>query len=265
MRVARAAFAGVALVVVGLWLRDFLPASEDDLEGRVDDLPAVLDVVATESSGDDGLPFPLMRIGNGVDVVLRTDSDARAVAEVLDAYADDVDDGDVDAVSVSLRDRDATLVACCDGWPDDAAVTDFLAAAHDPVVRSYSRVVRPEGSDVEVELEPLAFADVVARLDAHRGVGPAGWVRVGSGGFSLTWNDGLDAERLARLEARTELVIRLDDELGLAEAHVSDRGPLALRLDDPDDELAARRLLAGVEDRAVVGTVRLREWWIRSE
>lgn len=245
-----------ALVAGGLWLRDFMPVSTQTLEQRVEGRPGVIAVVATEDDDGDGLPFPLMRTTQHVEIVMASDTTVEAVSDVLAAYADDIEDGDVLAVTIVLRGVQTVLVTCCGTRASDEVVADFLAAAADPHVRSYSREAVPVLPMVYVELEPLPFDEVAAYVDRYGAVEPAEHVSVESGGFVIIRDEQFGERSLARIDARIRLVSRLVDRFGLAGAVIADRSALKLHLEDQSDEPAVRRYLAEATTGAAIGRVR---------
>ena len=246
---AAASMAGV------VWLLDYLPPSSQTLERRVDDADSVVDVTVLENDGD-GLPFPLMRAPQDVEVQMTDDATTGEVSAVLDAYADDVDDGDVLAVTVNLESPRRQLITCCGSRAGEAVIDDFLEAAADPHVRSYRREVLDCCSTVEVEVEPMPFEDLVARLTRYAAVEPVESVTVDAGAFVVIRDEQFGPASVARIDARVRVVSRLVDAVPLAGAVIADRSPLELRLDDAADEPRVRRLLAETAD-GDIGKVRI--------
>lgn len=256
VRVAGAVMALAAVIAGGVWLRDFLPISSQALEQRIEGRTDVIDVAVTADDGDDGLPFPLMRITQDVEVVMPEDATAEAVSDVLAAYADDIEDGDVLGVTIRLQGARTVLITCCGTQANDAVIADFLEAAQDPHVMSYSREAVPVLSIIEVALEPLPFDDVAAYLVRYGSIEPAEHVSVESGDFLIIRDEQFGERSLARIDARVQVVSRLVRKFGLAGAAIADRSALELRLDVPSDEAAVRRYLAETTDDAAIGKVR---------
>lgn len=246
----------VSVVAGGMWLRDYLPASVQALEGRVEGTPSVVDVAVAEDDGD-GVPFPLMRTSRHVTVVMDGAPTLDEVDGVLGAYADDVDDGDVVSVAIELQGMRTRLITCCGTRAGGVVIGDFLAAAADPHVQSYSREAVDGYSMVVADLDPLPFDEVVSYVERYAAIEPVEHVTVESGAFLIIRDEQFGPASVARIDARLRLVSRLVRQVGLAGADIADRSALVLRLDSADDRGEVDRLVSEAANEASIGKVRV--------
>lgn len=255
-------FAVAAVVlVVGLWwwLRDVLPPSLRTLEHRASDLAGVAHVDVEEPEGDDAIPF--QHFLNEVTVTMDGNATADQVKDVLHAYDDDIDDGDVGSVELTVPGAGgarATLRLGQEVHVDDAAVDEVVDAVGDPQVRSYVREVSPGGrSTLTVTLRQTSLRDAVAYAEQFADGPPVRAVDVVSGPFYVRRQLPSGEQARALRDRRTQVALRLDERYDLDEVLLVDRATFVVRLADPSERRAVRDYLAGLPTSSEVGTFRV--------
>lgn len=220
--------------------------SAADLGDEVAGKPGVLEIDVREVDvADHDLPFS--SVPWQVAVVMAPDATGEEVMAVFDAYGDEIADGDVLTVEVTLDGpRAATLSSGEGGTVARESVEDLVRAQHDPAVVAYRREGGPAWSEVLVRLAPTDFATVVARADDYRDGPGLDAVSVESGDFVLV-RDRVNDEPLATA-AREELVRALARRFTVRGATVTGRGPLRVVV-VPEQRAAAQRFVATAADR----------------
>ncbi|WP_395659981.1 hypothetical protein [Nocardioides sp.] len=205
--------------------------SPTQLEDAVDDKPGVLSVSVERADGDDALPF--QRVPNYVTVRMAGDATAEQVRDVLHAYDDDIDDGDVGSVDVVLDGPKHATLSVGEGiHVADEVVDDLVAAQTDTTVATYLREAYPVLPSVHITVPATNFAGVQAVADRYQVVKDADGsdavenVEVVSGRFLLIRDAG--NEDLTITTSREDLVEKVADRFTLLGAAVGGRGPLEL-------------------------------------
>jgi zona occludens toxin (predicted ATPase) len=225
--------------------------SEGDLEEEVADKSGVVRVDAHEAQGDDFIPFADPPAG--VDVRMESDVTTQEVMSVFEAYYDDIDNGDVDVVTVVLEGtKHASLVAGLGTEATEEMVEDLVAAQHDEEVVSYARVAIPARRDVEIELVPLEFHEVAAIADRYREDDDVRAFQLDAGPMLLIWDSY--NENLTRTAARERFVLLAEERYRLGGASVAGRGPLDIFV-APGDIRAVSTLAA--RSHQTLGKVRV--------
>jgi hypothetical protein len=227
--------------------------SPESLESAVEDKPGVITVEATEHEGDDAIPF--QTIAKRIDVVMEADASESQIMAVIDAYDDDIDDGDVYAIAVVLEGpKGAALATGTDIHATAAMVDELVRMQHDDDILEYRREAHPVLPTVHLALASGDFDDVVAVADAYRDADDIDSVTVRSGDYLLIRDEvNEDPEFTA---ARERFVLEVALQFRLRGAVVSGRGPLRLGV-APSDQAAVRRLVERSTDADALGRVRI--------
>lgn len=225
--------------------------SPGDLMDAVADKPGVIEVSAAEVDvGDDDLPFAT--VAKKVTVSMESDVTSAEVMAVFDEYADEVEDGDVEVVELTLDGPKAvTLTFGGEGSHlSEEIVDDLVDAQRDEDVLAYERETGQWLRTLNVELAPIDFAGVVRWADRYADVDSVG---VTSGDFYVGRSEYTgDDPRIG--EARERLALRIDEKFDLRGAEVSSSGPLKLTVAAADLE-AVRKWVAGDPLAETVGSV----------
>ncbi|WP_418061220.1 hypothetical protein [Pimelobacter simplex] len=216
-------------------------ASAGEQADQVGDQPGVIKVeVRDEGVADHDIP--LATVPRIVTVTMAEDATSDQVLAVFGAYDDQIDEGDVISVEVTLSGPRAATLASGEGvHVTEEGVADLLDAQHDPAVVTYRRDDVPTGPGVSVELTPTDFAGVVARADRYRDEAGLDAVSVTSGDLVLVRDRVNEEPRVTA--AREELVRALAQRFAVRGATVTGRGPLRVVV-APQDRAAARRFVA---------------------
>jgi hypothetical protein len=199
--------------------------SAGSLETAVRDRPGVSRVEVSANSGDDWIPFTT--IPKHVDVVMDANASASQVLSVFDALADEVSNGDVQSVELTLADTKSLALSTGAGvHATPAMVEDLLGARDDTRIVSYRREAHPVLPGVSITLTPGDIDTVTLVADRYREAVDIDLVEVRSGDFLLI-RDSVN-EDPARTRARELFVQRVDRRFRLTGAVVSGRGPLEL-------------------------------------
>lgn len=242
-RVRVAWMLGACLISLGVWwLLDFIPPSTDVLAERVVERPGVLTVVVEEPDGDDDIPFT--RDANSVSLTMEADATPDEVSAVLHAYDDDIDDGDVGLVDMRFVDKQVRLALGADATANNAVIREVFDAKTDPRVRRYLREGAFDGAWIEVELEEVTFAEVVAYADRLGEVEPVVSVTVGARAYATIRDEQWGPASLAQISRREQAAIGLDGRFDLDGILVADRSPFIVRVRDAQERAAVREALA---------------------
>lgn len=226
-----------------------------DLASEVAQAPGVIEVDAHDANdGDNDIPFAQPPLA----VRVRMDRDATAdeAMAVFDAYDEEIDDGDVSLVEVTLDGPTEATMSAGEGiHVTREAVADLIDAQHDPQIGGYRREAYPVLPSVTLILTVGGFAEVAAAADRYRDVEDLQLVTVKSGNFTLI-RDEMN-EDLSVTSARERLVHRVESRFALSGASVSGRSPVRLWV-APMDVDAVQNLAARNPETAKVGKVVVR-------
>jgi hypothetical protein len=222
-----------------LFLLAACSTSPESLEAAAKGKPGVVSVVARENEGDDAIPFE--KIPKTTEIVMEPDATVALLLAVFDEYDGEVDDGDVEGITVALGDSNRATLSTGEGiHATDRMLEELVEAGHDDEVIGYRREAFPVVPSVSLTLVPVGFNEFVSVADRFRNLEGIDDVGVHSGAFVFVWN--IDGDQ-ARFAARQQLAQMVDHRFGLTGAVVSGRGPLKL-LVAPDDREAVGRCVA---------------------
>lgn len=213
--------------------------SEEEMEAVAADLAGVMSVRASQEPGD-GLPF-VTQFPADVRVTMEERSTEGEILDVTASYDEEVEDGDVERLSVVLQGEPrATLTASGGVIASAEMVQDLLAARDDPALVRYQLEASPLGRSVEVSLASGALDEVVAAVAGYRQDDDVTRVTVRSGHFTLsvddtTWEVDLSDERV-------RLIRDVHERFGLHEAVVAYPDSMGLWV-DAADVTSVRRLV----------------------
>ena len=241
---------GTALAAATALLLTACTTSPESLIEDGQDLAGVVRIEARENGGSDGFPFA--QIPTNLAVLMEPDATADEIKAVFDEYADEIDDGVVDSVTVTVNDAaQATLAAGEEIQPSAQMIELLVEAANDDRVTSYLHEAFPVNPTISIALTGLGFADVAAITERYRSLAFVDGADARSGPFYV--GRDVDDDR-ARVEARLRLAAEVDRRFGLTGASVTDVIPLDLYV-APADLAAARAFVVDKFDHAVVGQV----------
>lgn len=180
---------------------------------------------------------------HSVHVVMDEDATFDEVWAVFEALDDAVSDGDVEAITVTLRGKEAALATGesihCEEW----MVEDLLKAQQDDRVVEYLFEDYPVLPSVRIALVPLPFDELVAYADGYREHKTLEGVAIVSGWFLLNRDSVNENQDITN--ARQDLVEQVLQRFELRGAGVAGRGPLDLYA-RPADVDAVERYVARV-------------------
>ncbi|QWC84104.1 hypothetical protein KLP28_10845 [Nocardioidaceae bacterium] len=229
-------------------------ASAEDIRGRVDDLPGVVEVRVPKNGGEADIPFS--RPAHRAKIVMVNDATAEQILAVFEALGDDVDDDDLTGIELGFLDDDsATLTTGASTRATQRMAEELVEARDDPDVVAYARTAAPVLREVYVELDDPGLEPALAAADSYLGRPDITSVTVVAGGFLLI-RDRVNG-RPALAAARERLALAVDREIGLTGAAVTGRGTLKLcaTLEDVASVKGYLEQRPGVGDTEPVGVV----------
>lgn len=227
--------------------------SPESLENDTAGMPGVIKVNATESDGDNDIPFAT--IPKTIEITMEADASETQVMAVLDTYEDDINDGDVESIEVVLDGpKHATLATGADIHATAAMVHDLVEMQVDKSIIEYRREAYPVLPSVYLALGSGDFDDVVATADRYRNVKGIESVSVSSDDFALV-RDEVN-EDLKLTAARQRFVQDVALQFRLRGALVAGRGPLRLAV-ATSDQAALRRFVERSPDARGLGRVQV--------
>lgn len=251
----------VVVLVLALGRCALAHRSSAEVRALVEDKAAVAWVgIESHPTGPEGFEGPDV---HSVHVVMDEDATGDEVWAVFGALDDAVSDGDVEAITVTLRGKEAALATGETIHGERWMVEDLLKAQQDDRVVEYLFEDFPVLPSVEITLVPLPFDEVVAYADRYREHKTLESVEIVSGWFLLIRDSGNESQDITN--ARQDLVEQVLQRFELLGAGVAGRGPLDLYV-KPADVKAVERYVARVATpdvrRVVVRTTR--PDWARS-
>jgi len=220
------------------------------------DKQGVLQVEARENDGDDDIPFA--KIPKQVTILMDGDASATQIMAVFDAYAGDIDDGDVEGIEVVLDGPKRATLATGEGiHATGPMVQELVEVQHEHDIIGYRREAYPVLPSVHLTLVPADFNEVVSVADRYRNDDGIDDVGVRSGGFILVRDEVNEDPELTA--ARESFVQEVALRFRLRGAVVSGRGPLELTV-TPSDRAALRRFVERNALKHTLGRVLVHTW-----